>query len=161
MSSVIECFVDNLLYTLRLPDVPRAAANEVLRRLLLDPIAEYLPAAVAEESVDTPPPTVIFFPIGSLFLVPFASLQAADDDAPLLRKYKVLHSTSVVRLEASLAQEQHDGRAVVVLAQEPGSVRAEFDCGAQVLSVALADGATAFAESLAAKLGTSVVTVRC
>ena len=71
-----------------------------LHQVLIDPIADLLPS--------NPEANVVFVPQGSLFLVPFAALQAADGTY-LIEKHTVLTAPSI-QVFGLAAREQAQGR---------------------------------------------------
>ena len=71
-----------------------------LHQVLIDPIADLLPS--------DPDANVVFIPQGSLFLVPFAALQAADDTY-LIEKQTVLTAPSI-QVFGLAAREDAQGR---------------------------------------------------
>jgi CHAT domain-containing protein len=144
---------------LKLPDAEFSRDLKQLHQLLIDPIADLLPT--------NPNNHVIFVPQGTLFLVPFPALQAANGKS-LIEQHTILTAPAIQVLQLTQQQRwrslskresrpRNPSQSALVVGN-PTMPKLRFDPTDPPESLSNLPGAKAEAENIAALLNTKAIT---
>ena len=127
-------------------------------RLLIQPIAEYLPESNDSEN----PPALIFIPHRQLFTVPFAALENPDTRKALIEDYTIQVAPSIQVLELTHQQHlklaDHPWTTPALVVGDPTMPEVTLEIGSPPQKLDQLDGAKEEADKVAALLNTQPLT---